>query len=341
MKIVAVEPIPVTYPEPNDFNAYRHLCLVKVTADDGQVGWGESITMWPEASMATAAVIDGLAELIIGKDPVSNDALYRAMKNHNVVVRLRGRHRLLRHLGAGHRPVGPEGQGAQHERHEAAGRGRCTSGCPASPPVTPTTPRSPPCARRRWIGSRRACRGSRPASASAARPISATSTTATWSTCGPCARAIGPEKQLMIDMGIKIRWDVTTAVRRCEAFDEYDLNWIEEPLGAWDPEGYRTLRDKTSTLIAYGEREWTLKGFERLLETGTVDVIGCDPRPGRGHHRLQEDGRAGGVLPAARPTPTPGRRPSSARPAWRSASRARPARCSSSSRCATPCSTTW
>ena len=27
MKIVAVEPIPVTYPEPNDFNAYRHLCL--------------------------------------------------------------------------------------------------------------------------------------------------------------------------------------------------------------------------------------------------------------------------------------------------------------------------
>ena len=29
MKIVAVEPIPVTYPEPNDFNAYRHLCLVR------------------------------------------------------------------------------------------------------------------------------------------------------------------------------------------------------------------------------------------------------------------------------------------------------------------------
>lgn len=39
MKIAKVEPIPVSYPEPNDFNALRHLCLVKVTADDGQVGW--------------------------------------------------------------------------------------------------------------------------------------------------------------------------------------------------------------------------------------------------------------------------------------------------------------
>ena len=41
MKIAKVEPIPVSYPEPNDFNALRHLCLVKITADDGQVGWGE------------------------------------------------------------------------------------------------------------------------------------------------------------------------------------------------------------------------------------------------------------------------------------------------------------
>ena len=30
MKIVSVEPIPVAYPEPNDFDATRYLCLVKV-----------------------------------------------------------------------------------------------------------------------------------------------------------------------------------------------------------------------------------------------------------------------------------------------------------------------
>ena len=48
-------------------------------------------------------------------------------------------------------------------------------------------------------------------------------------------------------------------------------------LGAWDPEGYANLRSKTTTRIAYGEREWTLEQFERVLATGTVDVVGVDP----------------------------------------------------------------
>jgi L-alanine-DL-glutamate epimerase-like enolase superfamily enzyme len=89
--------------------------------------------------------------------------------------------------------------------------------------------------------------------------------------------AIGPDKSIMIDLGIAIKWDVTTAVKRVRAFDEYDVDWVEEPLGAWDPEGYATLRAKTQTRIAYGEKEWTLAGFERVLATGTCDVLGVDP----------------------------------------------------------------
>jgi len=88
---------------------------------------------------------------------------------------------------------------------------------------------------------------------------------------------IGAGKMLMIDNGIAIKWDVTDAVRRMAAMEEYELTWVEEPLGAWDPEGYANLRAKTSTRIAYGEREWTLEGFERVLATGTVDVVGVDP----------------------------------------------------------------
>jgi L-alanine-DL-glutamate epimerase-like enolase superfamily enzyme len=74
-----------------------------------------------------------------------------------------------------------------------------------------------------------------------------------------------------------VKWDVTTAVRRVQAFEAYDLDWIEEPLGAWDPEGYANLRSKTTTRIAYGEKEWDLAGFKRILATGTVDVVGIDP----------------------------------------------------------------
>jgi L-alanine-DL-glutamate epimerase-like enolase superfamily enzyme len=89
--------------------------------------------------------------------------------------------------------------------------------------------------------------------------------------------AIGEDKMLMIDCGVNVKWDVATAVKRVQAFDEYNIDWIEEPLGAWDPNGYATLRDKTKCLIAYGEREWTVQGFEEVLATGTCDVVGVDP----------------------------------------------------------------
>jgi L-alanine-DL-glutamate epimerase-like enolase superfamily enzyme len=89
--------------------------------------------------------------------------------------------------------------------------------------------------------------------------------------------AIGDDKMLMIDCGIAVTWDVSTAIRRVQAFDEYNLTWIEEPLGAWDPEGYENLRSKTTSLIAYGEKEWNIEGFDRVLNTGTVDVVGVDP----------------------------------------------------------------
>src|SRR5438309_114345 len=78
-RVVKVEPIPVSYPEPNDFNAIRHLCLVKITTDDGVVGWGESITQFPEASLATKAIVDGMAERVVGKDPIETNAIWQSL----------------------------------------------------------------------------------------------------------------------------------------------------------------------------------------------------------------------------------------------------------------------
>jgi L-alanine-DL-glutamate epimerase-like enolase superfamily enzyme len=88
---------------------------------------------------------------------------------------------------------------------------------------------------------------------------------------------LGEDKMIMIDCGYAIKWDVATAVKRVQAFDDYNIDWIEEPLGAWDPAGYADLRAKTKTLIAYGEREWQVAGFEEILKTGTCDVFGIDP----------------------------------------------------------------
>jgi L-alanine-DL-glutamate epimerase-like enolase superfamily enzyme len=89
--------------------------------------------------------------------------------------------------------------------------------------------------------------------------------------------AIGPKPDIMIDLGVKVYWDVSTAIRRVRAMEEFGLAWIEEPLGPNDPAGYQALRGHVTTRIAYGEREWNLAGYERILSEGSVDVVGVDP----------------------------------------------------------------
>ena len=81
MRIESVEAIPVSYPEPNDDNAVRHLCLVKIMADDGQVGWGESITQFPESTWSTKVMIDGMSEWVVGRDPVQNKVIVESLKD--------------------------------------------------------------------------------------------------------------------------------------------------------------------------------------------------------------------------------------------------------------------
>ncbi len=276
MKIVSVEAIPVSYPEPNDFDALRHLCLVKLTADDGQVGWGESITQFPEASFATRAIVEGMAEFVVGRDPVSNDAIWRATKDRAwwygygggiasyaisaidmAVWDLKGKAlgvSVLELLG-----------GPIHERLPAI------ASCHAHYEEIGAMVEEA----QEWVSSGLqgvkvgfGKRGNARLGYEHARDVDYVR---------QMRAGLGADRSLMIDCGWAVRWDVATAVKRVQAFDEYDIDWIEEPLGAWDPEGYATLRAKTKTLIAYGEKEWTLEGFERVLATGTVDVVGVDP----------------------------------------------------------------
>ena len=74
-KIARVDPISVEYPEPNDNGAMRRLTLCRIETTDGVVGWGEAITMWAEACRATEVMIEGLSDLVIGRDPLDHVAI--------------------------------------------------------------------------------------------------------------------------------------------------------------------------------------------------------------------------------------------------------------------------
>ena len=276
MRIHSIEAIPVSYPEPNDFNALRHLCLCKIVADDGQVGWGEAITQFPEASFAVRSIIDGLAPNLIGKDPVHTEALWRQNKSqgwwygygggiHSYAVAaidialwdLRGKaldRSVLDLLG-----------GPVHERLPAIAS--CHAHHESIPDMVDEA--------KEWVST--GLQGVKVGFGKRGDAYLGYEHDRDVEYVRAMREGLGPDLGIMIDCGIAVRWDVSVAVKRVQAMEEYHLSWIEEPLGAWDPTGYADLRSKTATAIACGEKEWTLEGFERLLATGTVDVVGVDP----------------------------------------------------------------
>ncbi len=85
----------------------------------------------------------------------------------------------------------------------------------------------------------------------------------------------GSGPKLMLDANNAWR-DWRTALRAIRRMEEFDLEWIEEPLPPDDVEGHRRLADALDTAIATGEIEATRWGFAHLLRERAVDVIQAD-----------------------------------------------------------------
>jgi L-alanine-DL-glutamate epimerase-like enolase superfamily enzyme len=79
---------------------------------------------------------------------------------------------------------------------------------------------------------------------------------------------------LLIDAGCV--WDARTALRRAEAFQDYKVEWLEEPLRPDDVAGYKWLRDRSPLPIAAGEEECGRESWRALIETAALDVYQVD-----------------------------------------------------------------
>ena len=276
--VARVTPISVAYPEPNDAGFTRYLTLCRIETTDGIVGWGECIPMsgsgFPEACKATEVLIDGLADLVVGSDPVSNLATIDKIKKRtwwygpegiaafalsaidialwDLKGKILGRslvdllggavRRSLPAVAATHATLSDiDAEAARHGEMIRAGYAGVKVGFSE---------------RSGGLGFE------------VAKDIDF---------MRMLREACGPTAQLMIDRGQSLRWDVSSAIRRIRGFEEHGLLWIEEPLEPSDIEGFRRIKAATTTLIATGEREWNTAAYRRLLGEGVVDVVGCDP----------------------------------------------------------------
>ena len=86
--------------------------------------------------------------------------------------------------------------------------------------------------------------------------------------------AVGPDIRLAVDANHA--YDVSAALRLCEALEPLGIAWFEEPIVPEELEGFRQLRARTWIPITTGEAEFTRYGFRDLICSRAVDIVQPD-----------------------------------------------------------------
>jgi L-alanine-DL-glutamate epimerase-like enolase superfamily enzyme len=229
--------------------------LVRITTDDGVVGWGEAFAYG--ATPAVCAVIDGaLAPILVGQDPSRIEPLVDAM------------HRAL--MIWGRRGLGMFAvSGVEIALWDLAGK---VLGVPvyrllgglAQPRI-----RAYASLLRYATASDvgRACRAVTAAGFSAIKLHQVD-----VDSVAVARDVVGDAVDLMLDTNCP--WTVEEAIAIGRRLEPFHLRWLEEPV--WPPEDYAGLARVRAALrisIAAGENEATVFGMRDLIAAGAADVV--------------------------------------------------------------------
>ncbi len=90
---------------------------------------------------------------------------------------------------------------------------------------------------------------------------------------------IGDHVPLMVD--VNQQWDRTTALRMGTAMEQFNLEWLEEPLDAYDVEGHAALAERLVTPVGTGEMLSSVGEVAAYIKRGASDLVMHDaPRVG-------------------------------------------------------------
>jgi L-alanine-DL-glutamate epimerase-like enolase superfamily enzyme len=87
--------------------------------------------------------------------------------------------------------------------------------------------------------------------------------------------AVGPEPRLRIDAGGA--WDLDTATERIQGIAPFRIQYVEQPMAAWDVTGHAALRERVRTPIALDESIDSEGSARAALADRAADVIVVKP----------------------------------------------------------------
>lgn len=280
MRIRAVRPYVIGYIDPNDFNHRRVTTLVRVETTDGIVGWGEGIAMWPEACTATAAIVRALGDLLIEAGDITVRSAWDAMRAHCWWY---GEGGVACFAYSAIDMALWDIEGKLRDKPLFAllsDDSRAKLPAYASCHVNKATMEE--CVAEVLGFKDRGFRGVKLGFAKRGLSNIGHDPDNDVRFVAALRKAVGAEFEIIVDAGNGVKWDVATAISTTRRMAEYDIGWIEEPLYPTLIDGYRELKAAVDVPIGTGEREWTVSGYQRLIETGTVDVVSVDPARAEG-----------------------------------------------------------
>jgi L-alanine-DL-glutamate epimerase-like enolase superfamily enzyme len=281
MKITDVEVIVLEGPEAyrapegaEEAPGVRHVCLIKVSTDEGLVGWSDVETQAHVAQAVVAAppsgsgMFEGLRELALGQDPFEVERLWDRLYRGSIYYGRRGA-AIQAISGIDIACWDIMGKATGRPIYQLLGAGyRERVRAYASTLFRPTPE----------------------AMAAATRDYLARGFTAIkfgWGVFGQdptrdvelvaaAREAAGDRVELMVDAGWLVRRTPKEAIAMVRRLEPYRPYWIEEPLAPDDYDGYAALAAAVATPIAAGEQEATPWGFDTLIHRGRVDIVQPD-----------------------------------------------------------------
>lgn len=279
MKIASVKAIAHSAPTPDMRGNGRNYVYVKVTTDDGLVGWGESSC----GSLSVVTMIEELGAMLIGQDAGHIELAWHRMFNcsHNLrggiihMAALSGIDIALWDI---------KGKRLNAPLHDLLGGKLRDSLWCYGRFDGPSPDQAIAHALRETGRGFTALKGDPFISGGPEHHKAAIDAAARI--VHEVRQAVGPDVELLVEAHGRLTAD--GALRFLDAVHDDRIYLIEEPLVPEDLKGLERLRARTDVMLAAGERLLGKWSFLPLLQSGLVDIIQPDPAHAGGVTELRK-----------------------------------------------------
>lgn len=278
MQITAAEAIPIKIPLKQPFNiavgtiTHTNHVLVRMTDDEGRTGWGEAITFHPvygyDQKSLYHVLTDHLIPAVIGLDPRNLASLHRIM---DMAIPYNPMAKTAIDLAAHDLAA----QSASAPIHALIG-GKRVDRVPLIGVVDIVPPEE----------------AAASAEAQVAEGYKTIKIKIGLDENSDIKRVEAVKKRVGEAVRIRVDgnagYDRAAAVRVLSRMDDFQMEWIEQPLPAWDLKGMAMLAERLDTPLAVDESVYSPYDAQHCIDMGAADVVNIKIAKCGGIYRSQK-----------------------------------------------------